>query len=365
MRVSDIVLSLEQLAPSAYQESYDNAQLITGSMSTEVTGVLCALDCTEEVIEEAIEKGCNMVVAHHPIVFSGLKSLTGKNYVERTVIKAIKNDVAVFASHTNLDSVQNGVNFEIAKRLSVKNPKILSPKKSTSSKVIVFVPQSNADAVEQAMFNAGGGTIGDYEEVSFKSEGIGAFKAKYGAAPHVGEVGERHFEPEHKIEMLVEKHKVRSVINAMIQAHPYEEVAYDVIGLENYNTAVGIGVIGELEKPVPVTEFFDTLKQQMKVPAVRHTPMVTDTVSRIAICGGSGSFLIKTAMSQGADVLVTGDVKYHEFFDADGKLIIADIGHFESEQYTSDLLVEYLREKFSTFAVYLSDTRTNPVNYYI
>lgn len=363
MKLSAIIAALETLAPPDLQESYDNAGLITGNPEMDITGAVICLDSIEAIIDEAISKKCNLVVAHHPIVFSGLKKITGKNYIERVIIKAIKNDIAIYAIHTNLDNVMHGVNAKIAEKLGLKNVRILSEMSSSILKLGTYVPHSAAEKVTEALFAAGAGHIGNYSECSFKTEGTGTFKAGNGANPHIGEKNIRHYEPESRIEVILENRLKNKVMGALKAAHPYEEVAYDIQRLENNNQFTGAGMIGEIESAVPAEEFLKSLKISMKTECIRHTSHFGKTIKKVAVCGGAGSFLLGNAIAAGADIFITGDFKYHQFFDADDKIIIADIGHFESEQHTIELLGDWLREKFPTFAVHLTEINTNPINY--
>lgn len=363
MKIKDITNIIEDFAPLSYQESYDNSGLIVGNNNDEVTGVLICLDCVEEIIEEALATDCNLVIAHHPIIFSGLKQLNGTTYIQRTVIKAIKNNIAIYAAHTNLDSVQNGVSFKIAGKIGVKNCQILQPKKNLLSKVVTYCPTDKAEEVRKAMFDAGAGNIGNYSECSYNLEGEGTFKGKDGTNPYVGTVGEQHQEKETRIETVVPSYKLSKVINSLIAAHPYEEVAYDVCQLENKHPNVGSGVIGELEVEEDEKEFLNRLKNKLKTDCIRYTNLRGKKIKKVAICGGSGSFLLNDAINTGADVFITGDFKYHQFFDAEDNIIIADVGHYESEQFTSELIYEILNEKIPNFAVRLTKKNTNPVNY--
>ncbi len=362
--VKQITTFLETIAPLALQESYDNAGLIIGDENIEVKGVLICLDSTEDVIEEALKHGCNLIIAHHPIVFSGLKKLNGKNYVERTVIKAIKNNVAIYAAHTNLDNVLEGVNAKICERLGLKNCTILSPMKNLLKKLVTFCPVDHAEKVRTALFDAGSGQIGNYDECSFNAEGTGTFRAGEGTSPFVGEKGKQHHEKEIRIETIFESYLETKIIRALLETHPYEEVAYDIYSLDNSYRETGSGMIGELEAPMEEIAFLALLKSTMKTGCVRYTKLTGKKITRVAVCGGSGSFLLNDAIRQGAQVFVTSDFKYHQFFDADGKIVIADIGHYESEQFTKDLFHDLLVKNFSTFAVRLSEVGTNPVNYF-
>jgi len=365
MQISDIVGHLESLAPPAYQEPYDNAGLLTGSGTWECTGVLTTLDVTEEVVKEAVARQCNLIVAHHPIVFSGLKKITGKNYVERTVIAAIKKDIAIYAIHTNLDNmVEEGVNGRIADKLGLEGRQVLLARESTLQKLYCFVPVDHLEAVRSAIFAAGAGHIGGYSECSYSVEGFGTFKGGEGAQPFVGQPGVRHAEKEARLEVILPAHLSRSVVQAMTAAHPYEEVAYDLVPLANTHSGVGAGLVGELPAAMEEKAFLGMLCEKFGLSVVRHTRLTGQPVKRVAICGGAGSFLISNALASGANIYITSDVKYHEFFDANDRLVIADIGHFESEQFTTDLLFDNLREKFRNFAVLKSDVKTNPVHYY-
>ncbi len=365
MKIGEVVSFLESLAHPSLQENYDNAGLLTGDSSWECKGIICSLDAIEEVVDEAIGKKFNLIVAHHPIIFGGLKKINGKNYVEKTVIKAIKNDIAIYAIHTNLDNVLDGVNGKMAKMLGLKNVSILSPKPGTLKKLFTFVPADKAEPVRNAIFGAGGGHIANYSECSFNAEGEGTFKAGPGTNPYVGDIGKRHTEKELKIEVILPSYLENKIAAAMKAAHPYEEVAYDVVDLSNSNSRVGSGVIGELAEPLTEEDFLILLKKNFQLKIVRHTVFLGKKIKKVALCGGAGSFLVSKALASNADVYVTADMKYHEFFDANGRMLIADIGHYESEQFTINLLQEILEQKFPTFAVLKTEVETNPVRYFL
>lgn len=364
MKIGAVIAYLESIAPSSYQEHYDNAGLLTGDPDWECNGILCSLDATEEVIQEAITKNCNLILAHHPIIFAGLKKINGKNYVERAVIHAIKNDIALLAIHTNLDNILNGVNGKMADQLGLVNRDILAPKALTLKKLFTFVPSDHIEAVRKAIFDAGAGYIGNYSECSFNTEGTGTFRGNENTNPFAGEPGKRHYEKELKLEVVIPAYLQSTIINALQEAHPYEEVAYDVFDLSNPHPGVGSGLTGELPEPMEEKAFLELLKQQFKLRLIRHTACMNKPVKRIALCGGAGSFLVSKALAAKADVYITGDMKFHEFFDAEAKMLICDIGHYESEQFTTELLADILHQKFPTFAVLKSDTQTNPVHYY-
>ncbi len=364
MTVREITSYLESLAPLSLQESYDNCGLITGSPQDEVTGVLVSLDCTEEVVDEAVRLGLSMIVSHHPIVFRGLKKFNGKNYVERTVINAIRNNIAIYAIHTNFDNYLHGVNAEIGERLGLKDLRILAPKSEILSKLVCYVPHNYSERVLDEMFSAGAGKIGNYGECSFQMEGTGTFYPMEGANPAEGEVGKRSEVSEKRVEVLVDAHRGPQVIAAMKAAHPYEEVAYELYPLLNENQTVGSGMIGRLEESVSELDFLAFVKETFHCGSIRHTHLLGRPVETVAFCGGAGSFLLSQAKRQGADVFITGDFKYHEFFDAENQIVIADIGHFESEQFTSQRLAGLLTKKFPKFAVRLTEVVTNPINYF-
>ncbi|HTA81843.1 MAG TPA: Nif3-like dinuclear metal center hexameric protein [Bacteroidia bacterium] len=363
MKIKEVLNYLESVCPQAYQESYDNCGLITGDAQQNIKGVLLCLDSTEEVVSEAIKLKCNLIIAHHPILFSPIKKLTGKNYSERTIIKAIKHDICIYAMHTNLDNIFSGVNHKIADKIGLANISILAPKNGLLKKLVTFCPRDKADEVRNAIFSAGSGVIGNYDECSFNSSGIGTFRAGDKANPYVGQKGKRHFEKEERIETIYLAECETAIIKALIDSHPYEEVAYDLYAIQNSHPKIGSGMIGELSKPVKEKDFLIHLKKAMKTDCIRYTPLLGKKIQKVAVCGGSGSFLLPDAIAKGADILVTADFKYHQFFDADNKIVIADIGHYESEQFTPEIIYSLLKERFTTFALLFSKTNTNPINY--
>lgn len=363
MTIGSIIKTLETLAPPVLQESYDNAGLLTGRPDWQCTGILCCLDAVEAVIDEAIEKKCNLVVAHHPIVFSGLKKINGNNYVERTLIRAIKQDIAIYAIHTNLDNVLHGVNGKIAEKLGLTNLQILAPKERQLEKLYFFVPPEYAEKVSTAIFAAGGGEIGNYRECSFSTTGKGTFLPGDDARPFTGKIGTRHEAEELKIEILYPFHLKHKILTALRENHPYEEVAYETIALNNLHQGVGAGITGEFREALDEAGFLRKLKAVFNLSTVRHTALLGKEIKKVSICGGAGSFLIKNAINSGSDAYISADIKYHEFFDADGKILLADIGHYESEQFTIELLQHVLQEKIPNFAVLKTAVNTNPVHY--
>lgn len=365
MKIFELTQFLEQYAPLSYQESYDNAGLIVGNLNNQITQVLICLDCIEAVVDEAIATNCNLIIAHHPIVFKGLKKITGKNYVERVIIKAIQNNIAIYATHTNLDSVLNGVNGKIAEKLGLQNCQILAPKTGLLNKLCVFVPLAYAEVLRNALFIAGAGNIGNYSEASFNTQGTGTFKGNDLSNAFVGQKNVQHHEAETKIEVIFETHLTHQILQAMRNNHPYEEIAYDIYSLNNANQQVGSGLIAQLPNEISEIDFLTQVKAKMNVSVIRHTALLNKKIKTVAICGGSGSFLLGNALAAKADIFITADFKYHEFFDADNKILIADIGHYESEHFTQELLLEIITNKFPTFAVRLTKINTNPIKYLV
>ncbi len=363
--ISVVTGFLETLAPPALQEGYDNCGLLTGQPDWICTGILTTLDVTEAVVEEAIRKKCNLIVAHHPIIFGGLKKLTGKNYVERTVISAIKQDIAIYAIHTNLDNVLHGVNAKIADALGLIHRRVLQPKPDVLKKLYVFVPETHAEKLRQAIFAAGGGHIGQYQDCSFNTGGEGTFTGLAGTNPFAGTPGIPHTAKETRVEIIFPAWLENRVTAALRAVHPYEEPAFDIIRLDNTTPRTGSGLVGQLPEPMEEKAFLERVKAVFGLTVVRHTPLLGRKIATVALCGGAGSFLTRAAIAAGADFYLTADVRYHEFFDADGHLVLGDIGHFESEQFTIALLFEVLQGKFPTFAVLKTGVNTNPVHYFL
>ncbi len=363
MQIKEVIQHLETLAPTSYAEDFDNVGLLVGDKNTTVTGILVTLDTLEVIIDEAIEKDCNLIVSFHPIVFKGIKKFNGNNYVERVVMKAIKHDIAIFAIHTALDNSLQGVNDMICEKLGLLNRKILIPQSGNIKKLVTFAPSKEADALRSKLFEAGAGTIGNYDNCSFSSEGTGTFRALKNANPSIGKIGETHYEKETQIQITYPRHQESKILKVLVENHSYEEVAYEITTLENKNQHVGIGMIGELPNPIEEIAFLKHLKEVFKAGCIKHSALIGTPIKKVAVLGGSGSFAIKNAQAAGADIFITADLKYHQFYEAEKKLIIADIGHYESEQYTKNLIVSYLRKKISNFAIILSDKNTNPIQY--
>lgn len=362
MRIRSILDAIEDFAPRALQESYDNAGLQAGDATNDCTGVLLTLDVSERTVDEARERGCNLIVSHHPLLFKGVKTISPTTSTGRILIKAIKNDIAIYAAHTNLDNARNGVSYRMAAKLGLTNIQTLEPQQETLAKIAVFVPDEYADKVTQALFEAGAGEIGDYKSCCYRTKGIGSFEPNEDANPFIGENGEVCHTEETKIEVIIPTWKVDRAIRNMIAAHPYEEPAYDVFPLKNADNYSGSGVVGDIE-PARLEEFLNKTKSIFNVGAIRYAGDKTKTIRRVALCGGSGAFLIGKAIASGADLYITGDVKYHDFTTYEGQIAIADIGHYESEQCTKEIFYEIIQKNFPNFASYFAETDTNPINY--
>jgi dinuclear metal center YbgI/SA1388 family protein len=361
MKIKDITSALEAWAPRSLQEDYDNSGLQVGDPEAEITSALVCLDCTEAVVEEAAKLGCGLIISHHPVIFKGLKSLVARSYVERTVLAAYRHNIALYAIHTNLDNVIDGVNGEIAARLGLKALHVLDPKPAQLRKLVTFVPVDHAEALRNALFAAGAGHIGVYDECSFNLVGTGTFRGGEGTQPFVGKPSERHRETEERVELIYHAPREAAILSALHQAHPYEEVAYDLYALLNANQQVGSGLVGEWEEALDEQRFLAKLKAVFGLQVLRHSTLLGKPIRRVALCGGSGAFLLGKAVAAKADAYITGDVKYHQFFDVDNRLLLADIGHYGSEQFTMHLIQRRLSELFPTFAVRLTENVTDPI----
>ncbi|TYP97557.1 dinuclear metal center YbgI/SA1388 family protein [Tenacibaculum adriaticum] len=363
MQIKDITNYLEHIAPLSYAEDFDNVGLLLGNYQTEVTGVLVTLDTLEETVDEAIAKNCNLIVSFHPIIFNGLKKLNGNNYVERVVLKAIKNNIAIYATHTALDNSNNGVSAKMCEVLGLENTQVLIPKKGIIKKLTTYIPFADANDLRNKLFEAGAGNIGNYDHCSFNVEGKGSYRGNPDSNPTVGEKGKLMFEEETCISVVFENYLEGKVLKALFSNHPYEEVAYEIITLDNTNQNIGMGMIGELSSEMNEKDFLQFVKKIFKTDCVRHSELLNKSIKKVAVLGGSGSFAISNAIRSKADAYVSADFKYHEFFKAEKRILLADVGHYESEQFTKNLLVEYLTEKFSNFAIILSEKSTNPIHY--
>ena len=364
MIVKEVIDVLEELAPLAHAEDFDNVGLLVGSTNTEVSGILVTLDTLENVVDEAIAKNYNLIVSFHPIIFSGLKKLTGASYVERVVIKAIQHNIAIYSMHTALDNALEGVNAKICEVLGLTNTKILISKKNTIKKLTTYVPKDDAEKLKESLFAAGAGNIGNYSNCSFTVDGTGSYKAGDNANPTKGKIGQTHYEKETQISITYHKANESKVLKALFKNHPYEEVAYETLTLENTDQNIGMGMVGELEHPMDELDFLKWVKEKMNASCIRHSQLLGKKIKRVAVLGGSGSFAIAAAKDARTDIFITADVKYHQFYEAENKIIVADIGHYETEQFTKNLLVDYLTKKIPNFAISLSESITNPIKYY-
>jgi len=363
MKLKEFCSYLDKVVPLSLQESYDNSGLQVGDPESELTSALIALDVTEEVIDEAIALKCNLVVSHHPLIFSGIKRLAGRSMTEKIIYKVVKHNIAVYSSHTNLDIVTNGVSRKIAEKLNLKEVKVLSPLSGRLLKLVTFIPDSHLEKVRSAIFAAGAGVSGNYDMCGFTVSGSGSFRGNENSVPFVGEKGKLHAEKETRFETILFSHMREQVIAALLEAHPYEEVAYDLYLLENVNSGYGLGCTGELPEPLTGKEFLELVSKVFDAKGVRFSRLSREKISKVALCGGSGSSLIKTAIAAGADVFVTADLKYHNFFEAENKILLVDAGHFETENFSTELLKDLIIKKFPKFAVRFSETNTNPINY--
>ena len=363
MKIKEIVSALERFAPLPLQDGFDNAGLQIGLTEAEATGALLCLDVTEAVLDEAIALGYNLIISHHPLIFKGYKSITGKDYVERCILKAIKNDIVIYSAHTNLDNAQGGVNYKIAEKIGLKNLKVLEPKESNLVKLVTFVPYAQADVVRQALFAAGCGNIGNYDSCSYNLRGEGTFRAKEGTHPFCGTIGELHHEEEVRIETILPIYKKAEVVKALVAAHPYEEPAFDLYPLQNNWQQAGAGIVGELDEPETELEFLKCIKKTFEVGCVRHNKLTGREIQKVALCGGAGAFLLPQAIRMGADVFITGEIKYHDYFGHEEDILMAEIGHYESEQYTKEIFYSIIRDLFPNFALQLSKINTNPIKY--
>ena len=364
MIIKEVTRILEELAPLEHAEDYDNVGLLVGDPEVPVTGILITLDTLEVVVDEAIAGNCNLIVSFHPIIFGGLKRLTGATYVEKAVMKALRHHIAIYAIHTALDNAWEGVNAKISDMLGLTNRSILIPKKGSLRKLTTYVPVDQATVLKEALFQAGAGHIGKYSHCSFGVEGVGSFKAGEDAKPARGRIGTVHYEPEVQLHLVYPGDREDDVINALLKNHPYEEVAYEIVALENNHRYLGSGMVGQLEKPMDEESFLAMVRERMATPVIRHTGLNGKKVSKVAVLGGSGAFAIRHAIGAGADAFITSDIKYHQFFEAGKSLLLMDIGHFESEQFTKNLLLDYLTKKIPNFAISLSKSITNPIKYY-
>lgn len=363
MRISDITSAIEEFAPLSLQEGYDNSGMQIGDSCREATGVLLCVDVTEDIVDEAIENGINLIISHHPLIFKGIKRITGATDIERCIMKAAGNGIAVYSAHTNMDNADKGVSYRMAEKLGLENIAPLAPVAGKLMKITVFVPLSHSEAVRSALFAAGAGMIGNYDSCSYNMSGYGTFRAREGANPYCGEVGRLHREEEERIEAVFPSYKRTEVLRQLYKAHPYEEPAFDLLKLENPICTIGSGAIGELMYPMDEMDFLERIKSVFRCGMLKHSALTGRKIRRVAMCGGSGSFLIDEALKAEADVYITAEIGYHDYFRADGNILLVDAGHYETEQYTKDIFYDIITKKFPNFAVHYTKVGINPVNY--
>jgi dinuclear metal center YbgI/SA1388 family protein len=363
MKLSDLCSYLDSAVPLSLQEDYDNSGLQFGQYEKEISSGLLTLDVTESVIDEAIKKGCDIIISHHPVIFNSIKKITGKTTRDRILVKAIKNDIAIYSSHTNLDMLNAGVSRKMAQKLGLHNVKVLRSLKNRLIKLVTFVPVDHLDRVKEAVFNAGAGVIGNYDQCGFSVTGTGSYRAGEGANPFVGERVKIHFEKEVRFETILFSDLKEKVIKALLDTHPYEEVAYDMYQLDNDNIDLGLGCIGILPEPVGENDFLGHISSVFGAYGIRYSRLTGNPIKKVALCGGSGAALLADALSFKADAFVTADIKYHTFFEAENEILLVDCGHFETEKFSTEILYDLINKKFPKFAVLFSETNTNPINY--
>ena len=364
MKLKDLTSYLDTAVPLAFQEDYDNAGLQVGQPEKEITSAMICLDVTEEVIKEAIASKCDLIVSHHPLIFKGIKNLTGKTFTERIIIEAVRNDIAIYSAHTNLDMLSNGVSRKMAEKIGLTKISVLAPLEKTLLKLVTFIPESHAQAVQNAVFEAGAGVIGNYDNCGFSVSGTGSFRGNEMTNPFIGEKGKLHTGNEIRFETILFAHLKDKVVKALLNSHPYEEVAYDLYALENNNIEIGLGCVGFLDKPVSEIDFMKLISGVFDAKGIRHSDLTGKPVNKVALCGGSGASLINNAIHSGADVFLTADIKYHDFFKTENRILLVDAGHFETEKFSREILKDLIIKKFPKFAVRFSATNTNPINYF-
>jgi dinuclear metal center YbgI/SA1388 family protein len=364
MKLKEFTSYLDSVIPLSFQEDYDNAGLQVGQPHQEISSAIICLDVTEEVIAEAIATHCDLIVSHHPLIFKGIKSLTGKTFTERILSEALKNDITIYSAHTNLDMVSNGVSKKMAEKIGLKKVTVLAPIEKTLLKLVTYIPESHFEVVTTAIFEAGAGVTGNYDNCGFSIKGTGSFRGNEKTKPFRGQKGKIHLENEIRFETVLFAHLRDKVISALLNSHPYEEVAYDLYALENINIEIGSGCVGLLDKPVSENDFLDLISGVFGARGIRFSKLTGKNISKVALCGGSGASLLTNAINSGADVFLTADIKYHDFFKTENKILLVDAGHFETEKFSVEILKDLIIKKFPKFAVRFSETNTNPINYF-
>lgn len=364
MKLKDFTSYLDSAIPLAYQESYDNSGLQVGLPDQEITSAMICLDVTEKVVSEAIQSECNLLISHHPLIFNGIKRITGNTSTEKILYEAVKNDIAIYSAHTNLDMLSNGVSHKMAEKIGLEKISVLSPSADRLLKLVTYIPEAHYEKVKNALFEAGAGVIGNYDNCGYAVSGTGSFRGNEATNPFAGEKGKIHLEKEIRFETVLFTHLRDKVLKALVEAHPYEEVAYDLYALENNNIGIGLGCVGILHDPLTETDFLKLIYSVFDARGIKYSNPTDKTVSKVALCGGSGASLIFDAIHSGADVYLTADIKYHDFFNAENRILLVDAGHYESEKFSTEILKDLIIKKFPKFAVRFSETNTNPINYF-
>jgi len=367
MTCGEIFKYIRSWAPEEIAWNKDNVGLQVGSAKRKVKNILLALDLNMKVIIEAVKKDCNIIITHHPLLFNPLRKIdTDQDNTSLLVEKLIKHDITLFSAHTNLDFTKDGVSFELAKTLKLTNLRFLSNIKSAQYKLIVFVPEGHIEKVASAIFENGGGIIGEYSNCSFRTKGQGSFKGSKKTSPSIGKKLNYEKTDEIKLEVLIDSWKLNEILSAIRSVHPYEEIAYDVYPLNNENVNYGIGAIGELHTAMNQREFFNHVSKSLKINNFRYTTGKTNKIKTVAVCGGSGSEVIPAAIKKGADALITADIKYHTFFDNERKILLIDAGHYETEIFSlnevNKRLADLIKKKKNK--VFKYNGSTNPVIFY-
>jgi dinuclear metal center YbgI/SA1388 family protein len=366
MKCDNIIKIIEDWAPKSIAWEKDNVGLQVGSLRREVKNILLCLDVNEKVIDEASKKNCNLIISHHPLLFRSLKKIDiERDQKSKILEKLIKKDITLYSAHTNLDFTKDGVSFQLADKLGLSNQRFLLNKSSNLNKLIVFVPVDNADKVAEAMHSAGAGIIGEYSHCSFRTIGMGTFKGSNKSKPSMGVKGKLNKVSEVKIEVLVNSFDLHKVISSMKKIHPYEEVAFDVYPMVNENFNYGMGVIGDLKKELTAKEFLTYVSKSLRINNFRFNKGSKFRIKKVAVCGGSGSDLLETAIKSKADAFVTADVKYHTFQDAEDEILLIDAGHYETEIHSLNAIKNRIENSLKDkVKVYKFSGTTNPIVFY-
>lgn len=365
-KIKEVLQAMDAICSESIQESWDNSGLQWGDDSETVKGVIVSLDVTMDVINEAIDCGCNLIIAHHPLIFGPLKQVRKNGTeVERLAYHCIQNSIAVYAAHTNWDKVAQGVSWVMAKRIGLLNEEILQPEKDGLCNLKVMGTPRDIAEIRKAWFNAGIGNVGEYSNCSFTTDGWGTFEPSESANPSVGEKNKTEFLRENAIEILCTKKDVSKALAIATETSSYETIAHSIIPLKNTNDTLGFGCIGELKEALSLSDFLALCKEKYACKVVRYNPSEKiKNIKTVAVCGGSAIDFLPTAIARKADAYITADVKYHQFMLADDALTLVDVGHYESEIWAMEYLTHLISEKFHNFAIRLTTINTNSVRYF-